>query len=109
QGKDNARAFARALSEAGFAIVSGLALGIDGAAHEGALEGPGSPVAVVGTGLDRVYPARHRALAHTIAERGGLVSEFPPGTPPREWNFPRRNRLLSGLSRGVSVVEAARG
>jgi len=107
QGKDNARAFARALSQVGMTVVSGLALGIDGAAHEGALEGPGSTLAVVGTGLDRVYPARHRALAHAIAERGALVSEFPPGTPPREWNFPRRNRLLSGLSQGVLVVEAA--
>jgi DNA processing protein len=107
QGKDNARAFARALSDAGVTVVSGLALGIDGAAHEGALEGPGSTLAVVGTGLDRVYPARHRALAHVIAERGGLLSEFPPGTPPREKNFPRRNRLISGLSQGVLVVEAA--
>jgi DNA processing protein len=107
QGKDNARAFARALSDAGLTIVSGLALGIDGAAHEGGLEGASSTIAVVGTGLDRVYPARHRELAHAIAERGALLSEFPPGTPPREMNFPRRNRLLSGLSRGVLVVEAA--
>ncbi|MCC6194904.1 MAG: DNA-protecting protein DprA [Burkholderiales bacterium] len=107
QGKDNARAFARALADAGLVVVSGLALGIDGAAHEGALAGQASTLAVVGTGLDRVYPARHRALAHAIAERGGLVSEFPPGTPPREQNFPRRNRLISGLARGVLVVEAA--
>lgn len=107
QGKDNARAFAHALADAGLVIVSGLALGIDGAAHEGALAGRASTLAVVGTGLDRVYPARHRALAHAIAERGGLVSEFAPGTPPREKNFPRRNRLISGLSRGVLVVEAA--
>lgn len=107
QGKDNARAFARALSDAGLVIVSGLAAGIDGAAHEGALEGSASTLAVVGTGLDRVYPARHRALAHAIAERGGLLSEFPPGTPPRDFNFPRRNRLISGLCRGVLVVEAA--
>lgn len=107
QGKDNARAFARALSDAGLTIVSGLAAGIDGAAHEGALEGSASTLAVVGTGLDRVYPARHRALAHAIAGRGGLLSEFPPGTPPREFNFPRRNRLISGLSKGVLIVEAA--
>jgi DNA processing protein len=107
QGCDNARAFALALSNAGLTIVSGLALGADAAAHEGALEGPGSTLAVVGTGMDRVYPARNRDLAHLIAQRGGMLSEFPPGTPPREGNFPRRNRLISGLARGVLVVEAA--
>jgi len=107
QGIDNARAFARALSDAGVTIVSGLALGVDAAAHEGGLAGIGSTLAVVGTGLDRVYPARHLDLAHVIAERGGLLTEFAPGTPPRERNFPRRNRLISGLARGVLVVEAA--
>ncbi len=106
QGAADAEAFAAALSAAGLAIVSGLALGIDAAAHRGGLAQPGSSIAVVGTGLDRVYPARNRALAHDLAARGLLVSEFAPGTPPLRANFPRRNRLVSGLARGVLVVEA---
>lgn len=109
QGTDNARAFAEHLARAGYTIVSGLALGIDGAAHEGALAAAGGAgtIAVVGTGLDRVYPSRHRALAHRIAEHGLLVSEFDLGTPPLPANFPLRNRLIAGLTRGTLVVEAA--
>ncbi|MEJ7686147.1 MAG: DNA-processing protein DprA [Variovorax sp.] len=112
QGATNARAFARAFGEQGLAVVSGLALGIDSAAHEGALEAAGDPdrlttVAVVGTGLDRVYPARHRELAHRIAARGLIVSEFPLGTPPLNQNFPKRNRIIAALARGTLVVEAA--
>lgn len=111
QGAGNARAFARAFGEAGIPVVSGLALGIDGAAHEGALEAGGperlATVAVVGTGLDRVFPARHRALAHRIAARGLVVSEYPLGTPPLNQNFPKRNRIIAGLTRGTLVVEAA--
>ncbi len=107
QGVENARAFAAHLSRAGFVIVSGLALGIDGAAHEGALEASGGTIAVVGTGLDRVYPARHRALAHRIAEAGLIVSEFAIGTPALAANFPVRNRIIAGLARGTLIVEAA--
>ncbi|MDP9900275.1 DNA-processing protein DprA [Variovorax ginsengisoli] len=112
QGTDNARAFGRALVEAGIPVISGLALGVDGAAHLGALEGAGdramlATVAVVGTGLDRVYPARHRALAHRISAQGLIVSEFPLGTPPLHQNFPKRNRIIAGMSRGTLVVEAA--
>jgi DNA processing protein len=107
QGQDNARAFAAHLSREGYVVVSGMALGIDGAAHEGALQGPGSTIAVVGTGLDRIYPSRHRHLAHRIADNGLLVSEYPLGTPPLPQNFPMRNRIIAGLSDGTLVVEAA--
>ena len=107
QGVRDAEAFAHALSDAGLTIVSGLALGIDAAAHRGGLAGAGSSVAIIGTGLDRIYPARNKALAHQLAENGLIVSEFSLGTPPLPGHFPRRNRLISGLSRGVLVVEAA--
>ncbi len=107
QGKANAAAFAAALSGAGVCVVSGLALGIDAAAHEGALRGPGSSIAVVGTGADLCYPARNRALAERIAHEGCIVSEYALGTPPISANFPRRNRIISGLACGVLVVEAA--
>jgi len=106
QGCADAEAFAAALSASGLTIVSGLAVGIDAAAHRGGLAHAGSSIAVVGTGLDRVYPARNRELAHDLAARGLVISEFAAGTPPLKQNFPRRNRLVSGLSRGVLVVEA---
>ncbi|MDR2173105.1 MAG: DNA-processing protein DprA [Burkholderiales bacterium] len=106
QGLDNARAFAAALSQAGVTIISGLALGVDAAAHEGGLTGVGSSLAVIGTGPDRVYPARNHALAHQLAGKGGILSEFLPGTPPLPANFPRRNRIISGLAQGVLVIEA---
>ena len=113
QGAANARHFSKALGEAGLTVISGLALGVDGAAHEGALDSviPGSgrlaTVAVVGTGLDRVYPKAHLELAHRIAEHGLIVSEYPLGTPPLTANFPKRNRLIAGLARATLVVEAA--
>lgn len=106
QGEQNAEGFAEALSLAGYCVVSGMALGIDGAAHRGALNGSGKTIAVVGTGLDIVYPAKHRSLAHQIAESGLILSEFPLGTPSRPGNFPKRNRIISGLSLGCLVVEA---
>lgn len=107
QGMDNARMFARFLSEHQLTIVSGLATGIDGAAHEGALAGPGSTVAFVGTGLDRVYPSGHLQLMKRIAEHGLVASEYPLGAFAKPDNFPRRNRLIAGVSRGTLVVEAA--
>ena len=106
-GAQNARAFARSLGASGFVITSGLALGIDAAAHRGAL-GTGRTIAVLGTGIDLVYPRRHENLYQQILDGGGaIVTELPPGTPARAGHFPQRNRIISGLSLGVLVVEAA--
>lgn len=107
QGISHAENFSETLSQAGLTISSGLAAGIDAAAHQGGMRGSGSTVAVIGTGIDIVYPARNRALAHLIAESGCIVSEYPLGVPAIAANFPRRNRIISGLARGVLVVEAA--
>jgi DNA processing protein len=114
QGEVNAHSFAKSFAESGMHVVSGLALGVDGAAHRGALDAyeaspatAGSTVAVVGTGLDRVYPKKHYELAHRIATHGIILSEFPIGTPPVAANFPRRNRIISALTQGTLVVEAA--
>lgn len=111
QGLANARELARSLAGSGLTIVSGMALGIDGAAHDGALLGAGpqalATIAVVGTGLDRVYPRQHRELAHRIAQHGLILSEYPLGTPPLNAHFPKRNRLIAGLSQATLVVEAA--
>ncbi|WP_372965899.1 DNA-processing protein DprA [Marinobacter sp.] len=106
QGLDHARRFAAELSARGLLATSGLALGIDGAAHAGALDAGHPTTAVVGCGLDRLYPAQHRKLAHRIIDHGLIVSEYPPGTQARAAYFPQRNRIISGLSRGVLVVEA---
>jgi DNA processing protein len=107
QGINNAAAFAESLSKAGLTIISGMAHGIDAAAHKGGLSGAGSSVAVVGTGLDKVYPAANHLLAHDLARMGAIVSEFPLGTPPLAANFPRRNRIISGMGLGCLVVEAS--
>jgi DNA processing protein len=107
QGIDDARRFARELSVAGVTVVSGLAFGIDGAAHRGGLEGVGGTVAVIGTGADLVYPTAHQALARQIAAQGAILSVWPLGTPARAANFPQRNRLIAGLVSGVVIVEAA--
>ena len=107
QGVANAEGFARALADAGLTVVSGLALGVDAAAHRGGLAGAASSIGVLGTGADIVYPARNRALAHQLADRGALLSEFPLGTGALPGHFPRRNRLISGLALGCLVVEAA--
>lgn len=107
-GAESAYEFGKELAKAGLVIVSGMATGVDGAAHRGALDAGGLSVAVCGTGLDKVYPARHRELAHQLENQGAVVSEFPIGTPSKPRNFPRRNLTISGLSLGVLVVEAAR-
>ena len=109
QGSANAEAFAAALAGAGLTVISGLALGIDAAAHRGAIDQQGGTIAVIGTGADRIYPARNQQLARRIAEQGLILSEFPLGTAARRHHFPMRNRLISGLARGVLVVEAAIG
>ncbi len=107
QGIRNAESFSQALSEIDLCIVSGMAHGIDTAAHLGGLRGTGSSIAVIGTGLDKVYPSSNRDLAHELASKGTLISEYPLGTPPLASNFPRRNRIISGLSLGCLVVEAS--
>jgi DNA processing protein len=107
-GLETAAAFAKTLSQHGFVITSGLALGIDAASHQGALNAKGYTIAVAGTGLDRVYPARNKDLATEIVNTGAMVSEFPPGTLAKANHFPRRNRIISGLCQGLLVVEAAK-
>jgi DNA processing protein len=107
-GRDTARTFAGSFARAGLVVTSGLALGIDAACHEGALAAGGITIAVLGCGLDETYPPEHRGLASRIAASGAVISEFPPGTPPRPANFPQRNRIIAGLATGTLVVEAAR-
>ncbi len=106
-GMETAKSFCKSLARSGLTITSGLALGIDSAAHRGALAGGGSTIAVVGTGPDKCYPARHRELADAVADQGAVVTEYPVGTPVMSNNFPRRNRIISGMSVGTLVVEAA--
>ena len=106
-GHNNAYEFAKHLAQTGLCITSGLALGVDGAAHQGTIDGNGPTIAVIATGIDRVYPAKHRDLAHKIVENGAIISEFPVGTHPDSRHFPRRNRIISAMSYGVLVVEAA--
>ncbi len=106
-GKTTARAFAKALAQPGLAITSGLAIGIDEMGHRGALDADGITIAVTATGLDQVYPAKHLELAQAITEKGAIVSEFPINTPPKRYHFPKRNRIIAGLSLGTLVVEAA--
>ncbi|NQZ06504.1 MAG: DNA-protecting protein DprA [Algicola sp.] len=106
-GQDNAFNFAKKLAEMGITVTSGLAIGVDGFSHRGALEGRGKTIAVLGTGLNQIYPKRHRALAQQVSENGALVSEFLPDQTARPENFPRRNRIISGLSQGTLVIEAA--
>jgi DNA processing protein len=108
-GVEVARRLAADLARRGVTVVSGMARGIDSAAHLGALDGGGSTIAVFGCGIDVIYPAEHAALAERISLHGAIVSEFPPGTPPRKMHFPQRNRIISGLSLAVVVVEAAEG
>ncbi len=107
EGLDNAEQFARAIVSHNYIVTSGLALGVDGYAHHGAIEAKGKTIAVLGSGLEKLYPAKHRRLAHKVIDNGALVSEFIPDTPPKAENFPRRNRIISGLSTGVLVIEAA--
>lgn len=107
-GKQIAHDFAATLARCGYTITSGLALGIDAASHQGALDADGYTIAVAGTGLDRIYPACHKELASAIIQKGAIISEFPPGTSAKANHFPRRNRIISGLCQGLLVVEAAK-